>query len=236
MKEAAQPNAVRQPLLCNQVLESIEDVCYFSRYGFEENASIKPPFSFRVKGCFNSPASPERRGEAMSSGHRGKGAGWYTRLQAALNNKTAIKFAKYLIPTAILLVFLLVSCKATTTLTNDTQHCTRDSNYHASIQRIETHDTIILGYYPSAQPKLSNSKLSNCPIVRISDRKITIRDTVFVSRTDTLLRTQTITPKERYIPPFYRFCTITLATLATFATLAFSIHLLLRYLKIRSPT
>ena len=52
----------------------------------------------------------------------------------------------------------------------------------------------------------------------------------------TLLRTQTITKKERYIPPFYRFCTITLATLATFATLAFSIHLLLRYLKIRSPT
>ena len=50
----------------------------------------------------------------------------------------------------------------------------------------------------------------------------------------TLLRTQTITKKERYIPPFYRFCTITLATLATFATfatLAFSIHLLLRYLK-----
>ena len=74
------------------------------------------------------------------------------------------------------------------------------------------------------------------PILRISDRKITIRDTVFVSRTDTLLRTQTITQKERYIPPFYRFCTITLATLATIATLAFSIHLLLRYLKIRSPT
>ena len=73
-------------------------------------------------------------------------------------------------------------------------------------------------------------------LLRISDRKITIRDTVFVSRTDTLLRTQTITQKERYIPPFYRFCTITLATFATFATLAFSIHLLLRYLKIRSPT
>ena len=149
MKEAAQPNAVRQPLFYNRVLESIEDVCYFSRYGFEENASIKPPFSFRVKGCFNSPAFPERRGG-------GTGAGWYTRLQAALNNKTAIRFAKYLIPTAILLVFLLVSCKATTTLTNDTQHCTRDSNYDASIQRIETHDTIILGYYPKT---LSNSPL-----------------------------------------------------------------------------
>ena len=174
----------------------------------------------------NSPASPERRGG-------GKGAGWYTRLQAALNNKTAIKFAKYLIPTAILLLFFLllslVACKSPATLTNDTQHRTRDSNYHATVHHIETHDTIVMGYYPSTQPKLSNSKLSNCPIVRISDRKITLHDTIYVCRTDTLLRTQTITQKERYIPPFYRFCTITLATLATIATLAFSIRLLLRY-------
>ena len=45
---------------------------------------------------------------------------------------------------------------------------------------------------------------------------------------------QAVTPAHPgYIPPFYRFCTITLATLAT---LAFSIHLLLRYLKIRSLT
>ena len=58
----------------------------------------------------------------------------------------------------------------------------------------------------------------------------------FISRTDTLLRTQTITKPQKYIPSFYRFCTITLVTLITFVTLAFSIHLLLRYLKIRSPT
>ena len=140
---------------------------------------------------------------------------------------------------ALLLFFLLISlvaCKSPATLTNDTQHYARDSNYHATVHRIETHDTIIMGCYPSAQPKLSNSKLSNCPIVRISDRKITIHDTILILRTDTLLRTQTITKPQKYIPPFYRFCTITLATLATFATLAFSIHLLLRYLKIRSPT
>ena len=96
----------------------------------------------------NSPASPERRGG-------GTGAGWYTRLQAALNNKTAIRFAKYLIPITILLLFLLLlalvaSCKSPATLTNDTQHHTRDSNYHASIQRIETHDTIIIR--PSKSP------------------------------------------------------------------------------------
>ena len=136
---------------------------------------------------------------------------------------------------ALLLFFLLISlvaCKSPATLTNDTQHRTRDSNYHATLHRIETHDTIIMGYYPSAQLKLSNSKLSNCPILRISDRKITIRDTVYICRTDTLIRTQTITQKERYIPPFYRFCTITLATLATLATLVFSIRFfLLRYPK-----
>ena len=191
----------------------------------------------------NSPASPERRGG-------GTGAGWYTRLQAALNNKTAIRFAKYLIPITILLLFFLLlsltSCKTPATLTNDTQHHTRDSNYHASIQRIETHDTIIFGapYIQSMVRPGDRTSLKaggdTCvpghiapqypsPILRISDRKITIRDTIFIARTDTLLRTQTITQKERYIPPFYRFCTITLVTLITFVTLAFSIHLLLRY-------
>ena len=97
----------------------------------------------------NSPASPERRGG-------GTGAGWYTRLQAALNNKTAIRFAKYLIPITILLLLLLLislftSCKTPATLTNTDSHHTRDSNYHASIQRIETHDTIVIGI-PSTLP------------------------------------------------------------------------------------
>ena len=88
----------------------------------------------------------------MSSGHRGKGAGWYTRLQAAIHNKTAIRFAKYLIPITILLLFFLLlsltSCKSPATLTNNESHHTRDSNYHASIQRIETHDTIIIRTLP----------------------------------------------------------------------------------------
>ena len=103
----------------------------------------------------NSPASPERRGG-------GKGAGWYTRLQAALNNKTAIRFAKYLIPTAILLLFFLlislVACKSPATLTNDTQHYARDSNYHATLHRIETHDTIVIGI---PTPSLSGVPTSN---------------------------------------------------------------------------
>ena len=53
----------------------------------------------------------------------------------------------------------------------------------------------------------------------------------FIARTDTLLRTQTITEKERYIPPFYRFCTISFVSFVSFVTITFSIHLLLRYLK-----
>ena len=137
-----------------------------------------------------------------------------------------------------LLLLSLVACKTPATLTNDTQHRTRDSTYHTSIHRIETHDTIVIGI---PTPSLSGVPASNAqwggfregrggsPLLRISDRKITIRDTVYICRTDTLIRTQTITQKERYIPPFYRFCTITLITLITLVTLAFSIRLLLRY-------
>ena len=172
----------------------------------------------------NSPAS-------LAEGGGGKGAGGGLGTQPQRNKE---RFAKYLIPATIFLLFFLlislVACKSPATLTNDTQHYARDSNYHATLHRIETHDTIIMGYYPSAQPKLSNSKLSNCPIVRISDRKITLHDTVYICRTDTLLRTQTITQKERYIPPFYRFCAFSFVTFATIATLVFSIRLLLRYL------
>ena len=73
-------------------------------------------------------------------------------------------------------------------------------------------------------------------LLRISDRTITLHDTIFILRTDTLIRTQTITQPQKYIPPFYRFCTITLITLITLVTLAFYIRLLLRYRKIRSPT
>ena len=56
---------------------------------------------------------------------------------------------------ALLLFFLLISlvaCKSPATLTNDTQHRTRDSNYHATVHRIETHDTIVIGPYPKTLP------------------------------------------------------------------------------------
>ena len=201
----------------------------------------------------NSPAS-------LAEGGGGKGAGGALGIQP---QRSKGRFAKYLIPTAILLLFLiavlLTSCKSPATLTNDTQHRTRDSNYHATVHRIETHDTIIIGtpsFSPlkgeySSLPLREGQRGSKSPfkgdlegrgdlegqvLVRISDRTITLHDTVFILRTDTLLRTQTITQKERYIPPFYRFCTITLATLATLATLVFYIRLILRYRKIRSPT
>ena len=137
---------------------------------------------------------------------------------------------------ALLLFFLLISlvaCKSPATLTNDTQHHTRDSNYHAIVHRIETHDTIVIGI---PTPSLCREGRGGSPLLRISDRKITLHDTVFILRTDTLLRTQTITKPQKYIPPFYRFCTISFVSFVSFVTLTFSIHLLLRYLKIRSPT
>ena len=157
---------------------------------------------------------------------------------ASINkHRTAIAIALLF----LLLLALVASCKTPATLTNNESHLARDSTRHTTVHRIETHDTIVIGI-PSTLPLCRGSRRGSCegrggsPIFRISDRTITLHDTVYICRTDTLLRTQTITQKERYIPPFYRFCTITLITLITLVTLAFSIHLLLRYLKIRSST
>ena len=129
----------------------------------------------------------------------------------ALNSTPAIKFAKYLIPAAVIILLLiwLSSCKSPATLTNDTQHRARDSTYHATVHRIETHCTIVIR---RPTPSLCREGRGGSPLLRISDRTITLHDTVYICRTDTLIRTQTITVKERYIPPFYRFCTITFAT------------------------
>ena len=170
------------------------------------------------------------------------------------------KTGKYLIIAFFLLAFLLAflnACKSPAILTNADNHHSRDSNYHANYERIETHDTIIYCpstiFCPGAQASppaikknmrpsppadfpLRDYPCSHTPIIRISDRTRTIRDTTFLLRTDTLLRTQTITQTERYIPPFYKFCTITFVAFIAFVAIYFSIRLLFRYLKIRSPT
>ena len=71
----------------------------------------------------------------MSGGHRGKGAGWYARLQAALNNKTPLRWLFFFL---FLIAIFLTSCKSPATRA-------KDSTRHATVQRIETHDTIIFG-------------------------------------------------------------------------------------------
>ena len=107
----------------------------------------------------NSPASPERRGG-------GKGAGWYARLHAAIHNTTALKLAKYLIPAILLFLLLLslVACRTPATLTNDTQHRARDSNYHTTVHRIETHDTIIIRTLPPPPLKGGRKRPSKSPL------------------------------------------------------------------------
>ena len=57
----------------------------------------------------------------------------------------------FTIAAILFLLLSLVACKFPAVITNNESHCTRDSNYHASIQRIETHDTIIIGN-PSLSP------------------------------------------------------------------------------------
>ena len=75
--------------------------------------------------------------------------------------------ACFLFTIAILLLLLLLSlvaCKTPATLTNDTQHRARDSNYHATVHRIETHDTIIIRTLPPPPLKGGRKRPSKSPL------------------------------------------------------------------------
>ena len=93
------------------------------------------------------PAPPSGSPQATRSGvnfaGREQGRGQPRRVGAHPDNTTAIKYAKYLIPAILLLS--LVACKSPAVITNNESHHARDSTRHTSIQRIETHDTIIIG-------------------------------------------------------------------------------------------
>ena len=120
------------------------------------------------------------------------------------------------------LLLVLSGCSVPQVLT-DTRRVSADSARHATATRIITRDTLIYGEPTAEYPR---------PLVRISERTLIVRDTVFRTRTDTVFRTETRVVKERYVPPFYKWCTISLATLAT---LYFCIRFLLRYFRIRIP-
>lgn len=121
---------------------------------------------------------------------------------------------------------VLSGCSVPQVITDTTRRVSADSARHATATRIITRDTLIYGEPTAEYPR---------PIVRISERTLIVRDTVFRIRTDTVFRTETRVVKERYVPPFYKWCTISLATLVTLVTLYFSIRFLLHYFRIRVP-
>ena len=78
--------------------------------------------------------------------------------------KHRILFTIAAISLLLLLISLFTSCKTPATLTNDTQHHTRDSNYHATVHRIETHDTIIIRTLPPPPLKGGRKRPSKSPL------------------------------------------------------------------------
>ena len=76
--------------------------------------------------------------------------------------KHRILFTIAAISLLLLLISLFTSCKTPATLTNDTQH--RDSNYHATVHRIETHDTIIIRTLPPPPLKGGRKRPSKSPL------------------------------------------------------------------------
>lgn len=85
---------------------------------------------------------------------------------------------------------VLSGCSVPQVIT-DTRRVSADSARHATATRIITRDTLIYGEPTAEYPR---------PIVRISERTLIVRDTVFRIRTDTVFRTETRVVKERYVP------------------------------------
>lgn len=86
---------------------------------------------------------------------------------------------------------VLSGCSVPQVITDTARRVSADSARHATATRIITRDTLIYGEPTAEYPR---------PLVRISERTLIVRDTVFRIRTDTVFRTETRVVKERYVP------------------------------------
>lgn len=98
-----------------------------------------------------------------------------------------MKKLRWLLPISL----LLCACRTPQVITDTTRRVSADSARHATATRIITRDTLIYGEPTAEYPR---------PLVRISERTLIVRDTVFRTRTDTVVRTETRVVKERYVP------------------------------------
>ena len=89
------------------------------------------------------------------------------------------------------LLLVLSGCSVPQVITDTARRVSADSARHATATRIITRDTLIYGEPTAEYPR---------PLVRISERTLIVRDTVFRIRTDTVFRTETRVVKERYVP------------------------------------
>ena len=81
------------------------------------------------------------------------------------------------------LLLVLSGCSVPQVITDTARRVSADSARHATATRIITRDTLIYGEPTAEYPR---------PLVRISERTLIVRDTVF--------RTETRVVKERYVP------------------------------------
>ena len=135
----------------------------------------------------------------MSGGHRGKGAGWYARLQAA----KGIEGREYLLPTAY-----AIHTAASEKSDNTSDHTSFAADAESSSR-------------PFPPPPPLRGRRGSCKAY-LHYVSVCIALPLYQSCNRTSLFQSCNRTSH-----FYRFCTITFATFATFATLAFSIHLLL---------
>ncbi len=107
----------------------------------------------------------------------------------------------------------LCGCAGGRQMASESRTVSLERQYARSAEMLHTRDTVVLGV-PLREG------MPGMPLYRSHYETLRVHDTVLVTRTDTLVRTETRTVRERYVPPALRRYAVCVTLLAAALLLA----------------
>lgn len=125
----------------------------------------------------------------------------------------------------------LGGCAGGRQMASESRTVSLEREYARSAEVLHVRDTVVLGVargekesYPRGSRETSyprgTSWTGTLPVYRSHYETLRVHDTVLVTRTDTLVRTETRTVRERYVPPWLRRYAVGVTLLAAGLLLA----------------
>lgn len=109
----------------------------------------------------------------------------------------------------------LCGCAGGRQMASESRTASLEREYARSAEVLRVRDTVVLGVAPGEEDRgtkgdsvtiftRGSSRTRAVPVYRSHYETLRVHDTVLVTRTDTLVRTETRTVRERYVPPWLR--------------------------------